>query len=200
MAPEIALKEPYAEQADVFSFSMLLWEIVSIEVLYPDYSIKDYFFRVCKNDERPPLTGNAKRWPAILKTVIQEGWDRNPQKRPSMKRIGQLIRGLLQDIASGEDSILNRTQHMLNKSRRSLHNTIPTGSVDGNDNNDNPMMSDSAGRRSGKRSERLHQSGISTNTAKTSSSVNAPTTMTSRRTESFHQNFDPDTLMGDSAG
>ncbi|KAL3894058.1 MAG: hypothetical protein SGARI_007861, partial [Bacillariaceae sp.] len=90
-----------------------------------------------------------------------------------MKRIGQLIRGLLQDIASGDDSIVNRTQHMLNKSRRSLHNTIPAGLVgehgDNNDSN-NPMMDDSPGRRSGKRSQRLHQSGVSTNTAKTSSS------------------------------
>jgi serine/threonine protein kinase len=192
MAPEVALKEPYDKEADVFSFSMLLWEIVSVEVLYPDYSIKEYFFRVCKNNERPPLAGNAKRWPAILKAVIQEGWNRNPQQRPTMKRFGMLIRGLLHDIASGDESIENRTQHMLNKSRRSLHNTVSVGQTDDADNN--PMMNNSDGRRSGRRSDRKQKSGISTTAAKTLSSVRTP-----RRSESFHQNFDPETLIGGNA-
>jgi hypothetical protein len=120
MAPEIALKEPYGKEADVFSLSMLLWEIVSLEILYPDYSLKDYYFKVCKSNERPPITGE---WPAILKALVQEGWDRSPEKRPPMKRIATLVRALLQDLSSGDESIMNRTRHMLDKSRRSLHNT-----------------------------------------------------------------------------
>jgi hypothetical protein len=122
MAPEIALKQPYDKECDVFSFSMLLWEIASLQFMYPNYSIKDYFVRVCKYNERPPVPGNGgPTWPAILKSIVQEGWSPEPKKRPSMKRIGMLLRGLLQDISSGDDSITNRTQHMMNKSRRSLH-------------------------------------------------------------------------------
>lgn len=85
-----------------------------------------------------------------------------------MKRMGMLIRGLLQDIASGDESIVNRTQHMLNKSRRSLHNTLQSGT------DDNPMMNDSAGRRSGRKSERFQQSGVSAMMTKSFSSVRAP--------------------------
>jgi len=147
MAPEIALRQPYDKECDVFSFSMLLWEIVSFEFMYPDYTIRDYYVKVCKNNERPPIpTGRRNSgWPAILKSIVEEGWDPNPQKRPSMKRVGQLIRGLLTDLSydsvggGGDDSIVNRTQHMMNKSRRSLHGESfgLTGSRNNNNNNNN---------------------------------------------------------------
>jgi Protein tyrosine and serine/threonine kinase len=181
MAPEIALKEPYDKEADVFSFTMLLWEILSMEVMYPSYTIKDYFVRVCKQNERPPIPSN-KSWPPVMKALVQEGWDRNPQKRPTMKRVGMLIRGLLSDMSSGDDGIVNRSTHMMDKSRRSLHNNLVTG--------DDPMMDSSSGRRrAGRRSDRA--SGLGTNTTgKASAGVHA----SGRMRESFHQNFDTSEL------
>jgi hypothetical protein len=37
-----------------------------------------------------------------------------------MKRIGTLIRGDLEDLST-DDKVVNRTEHMLNRSRRSFH-------------------------------------------------------------------------------
>ena len=124
MAPEIALKQPYDKECDVFSFSMLLWEIASFQFMYPDYSIKDYYIKVCKGNERPPIPVSSWSWPAILKSIVTEGWDANPKKRPTMKRVGMLLRGLLQDICNDDDAISNRTQHMMNISRRSFHDGL----------------------------------------------------------------------------
>ena len=154
MAPEIALRRPYDKECDVFSFSMLLWEIMSFQFMYPDYTIRDYYVKVCKNNERPPIpTGgyNNKRrgvrggCPAILKSIIEEGWDPNPQKRPSMKRVRLMIRGLLADLSldsnnnnssggNNAEDIINRSRRLLDKSRRSLHGNLP-GSRNGNNNN-----------------------------------------------------------------
>jgi hypothetical protein len=53
-----------------------------------------------------------------MKTIVAEAWDKDPKKRPSMKRIGTLIRADLEDMTS-DSSVLNRTEHMMNRSGRS---------------------------------------------------------------------------------
>ena len=153
MAPEIALRKPYGEKVDVFSYSMLLREIVSLEFLYPEYTtIKDYFIRVCKCNGRPSFL--ESRWSSddqvvpgavVLKTIITEGWDPTPQQRPTMKRIGSVLRGLLNDMVEEEllhaddhfnltldenendGAIRNRTNHMMNRSNNSKQFDISFG-------------------------------------------------------------------------
>lgn len=172
MAPEVALKEPYDKECDVFSFSMLLWEIASFQFAYPNYSVKDYYINVCKNNQRPSIpTGSA--WPAILKSIVTEGWGRNPQKRPTMKRVGMLLRGLLQDI-SNDDSITNRTQHMLNKSRKSWHDYVGTpGGSGGGGGGGNGSVSGGSGGSGGSRGS-------------TPSSSSKPPPINSRRRSGHH--------------
>ena len=120
MAPEIALKKPYDKEADVYSFSVLLWEVMGLEWAYDGFDARQYFVQVCARNLRLPI---SKSWPAIVKIIIQEGWDPNPQKRPTMKRIGTLLRGELKNMTD-DATIVNRTQHMLNKSRRSLRGLV----------------------------------------------------------------------------
>jgi hypothetical protein len=174
MAPEIALKEPYDKEADVFSFSMLLWEITSMEFLFPGYTVRDYLVRVVMHNERPTIPKN-KNWHPVIKTIVQEGWDRKPQSRPSMKRISMMIRGLLQDMFN-DDSIMHRSTHMMDKSHRSLHNTLAQEK-----GNVHPMMMENGSviRRPG---------GTHMDIPTTNSLVKSMTTNT--RKETFHQNFD----------
>jgi serine/threonine protein kinase len=117
MAPEVALGQPYDKEADVFSFSILLWEILSLDWAFNGYTAPEYFERVCKGNERLPI-GKGGSWPVIMKTIVAEAWDKDPKKRPTMKRIGTLIRADLEDMTS-DTSVLNRTEHMMNKSGRS---------------------------------------------------------------------------------
>lgn len=115
MAPEVALGKPYDREADVFSFAVLLWEILSVDWAFNGYDARQYFVRVCAENQRLPV---QRSWPAMVRVVIQEGWDPNPQKRPNMKRVGNLLRGELEDITT-DTAVLNRTQHMMNRSQRS---------------------------------------------------------------------------------
>lgn len=123
MAPEIALRKPYNQKCDVFSFSMLFYEMITLEFLFPDYRIKDYYTRVCQNEERPTFsstntnttesnnTSNTTTtpqegttiWnslPPPIQKIIEEGWSVNPSQRPDMKRIGIVLRGLLLTIVA----------------------------------------------------------------------------------------------------
>ena len=122
MAPEVAFGNPYDGNADVYSFSTLLWEIISVSRAYPGYGVALYFRRVVKENYRMPIGGSY--WPATLKSIVREGWDKDPQKRPTMKRVGTLIRGELNELADlDEAAVLNRTRHMANRSLRSMRMT-----------------------------------------------------------------------------
>lgn len=116
MAPEVALGKPYDQKADVFSFSILLWEVMSMAWAFNGYDARRYFIDVCAHHQRLPIP--QRPWPAIVRTIVQEGWDKEAKKRPTMKRIGTLLRAELEDRTT-DDAVLNRTQHMMNKSRRS---------------------------------------------------------------------------------
>jgi serine/threonine protein kinase len=116
MAPEICKGETYDTEAVVFSFAILLWEILSLHWAFNGCSLNEYYHRVALQHERLPITSS---WPVIVRTILVEAWDKDPQKRPSMKRIGTLIRADLQDI-SEDDNVVNRTEHMMNRSKRSF--------------------------------------------------------------------------------
>jgi hypothetical protein len=45
-------------------------------------------------------------------------WDKDPQKRPTMKDLGAHIRDVLEGVSTEDETIVNRTQHMLNRSRQ----------------------------------------------------------------------------------
>ncbi len=120
MAPEIALGKPYDKEADVYSFSILLWEIIGLEWAFNGFDAREYFVQVCARNLRLSL---PRKWPAMVRVIIQEGWDPKPDQRPSMNRIGTMLRGELKDITSDND-ILNRDEHMMNKSKRSARGIL----------------------------------------------------------------------------
>ena len=82
MAPEVAECKPYDCKADVFSFAILLWEMLALRTAFKGYSRKEFLDRVVRRRER--LIVN-RLWPSLTRTVIKEAWDNDTQKRPDMK-------------------------------------------------------------------------------------------------------------------
>ena len=116
MAPEVVLSKPYDSKADVFSFAILLWEILSLQNSFPKYNKLDYLQQVCNMKVRPKV---SRDWPPFTTSILKEAWLDNPEKRPTMHRISSMIRGDMNTM-SNDDSVRNRTQHLLNRSRRSM--------------------------------------------------------------------------------
>lgn len=109
MAPEVAMKLPYDTSCDVFSFSFLLYEVMSLkDTPYHGYQPREYFQRVVKGNERPSV---HRTWPKEIKQAMTASWNNQPKERPNMRRIAQMIRADLQQITE-EDEVLNRTKHM----------------------------------------------------------------------------------------
>ena len=76
MASEVLREEPYNVKADVFSFSLVVWEIFTLERPHERSSPDASLF-----GERPKI---PKEWPAALKRILQRGWADDLETRPSM--------------------------------------------------------------------------------------------------------------------
>ena len=117
MAPEVARGRPYDCKCDVFSFAILFWEIASLKPAFKGFTRYMYFDRVVQEGERLPL---PKKLNPLTKLMAIEAWDPNPEKRPDMRRVAALIRGDLNEMSNGDETVLHRTKHMMNRSHHSF--------------------------------------------------------------------------------
>jgi len=80
MAPEVAAYEAYNELADVYSFSIVLWEIVTLEKPYKNLNCKEWFQQVVVEGVRPDID---EYWPTKLQYLLKCCWSKEINERPS---------------------------------------------------------------------------------------------------------------------
>ncbi|KAF5827936.1 kinase-like domain-containing protein [Dunaliella salina] len=96
---EMFRNEDYSEKVDVFSFGVMLYEVIhrylvicSISNEGTQEEIEDYA-REVSTGYRPPLGDN---WPSELRDLIRRCWDQDPSKRPSMDQVAQQLKNMLE--------------------------------------------------------------------------------------------------------
>lgn len=95
MAPEVALSEPYSLNADLYSFAILLWELLSLKKAFAYMPVDDHRELVVKNNDRPELDPS---WSQGLCDLLESCWHRSPFERPSAKDAYKAIRTEIQEI------------------------------------------------------------------------------------------------------
>ncbi|PIM97344.1 Tyrosine kinase [Handroanthus impetiginosus] len=86
LAPEVFRNEEYDTKVDVFSFALILQEM--IEGCPPFHSKQDHEVPKCyAAKERPPFKAPTKFYARGLKQLIEECWSENPADRPTFKQI-----------------------------------------------------------------------------------------------------------------
>jgi len=83
-APEVLRNSDYSTSADVYSFGIVLWELLTRDHLYPNMPPFQIIFNVGTQKARPPLPTTL---PPHLLCLIQECWDEEPTARPSFLEI-----------------------------------------------------------------------------------------------------------------
>ena len=84
MAPEVAKEEPVNKKCDVFSFSLVVWELMEHKIPFHD-ARNDLMASIAIMDgKRPPITS---AWPDYLSALTKQGWSQNSQDRPSFADI-----------------------------------------------------------------------------------------------------------------
>jgi len=85
MAPEVAMAKPYNHKAEIYSFSIVLWEMVALRRPYESIVADDFKRRVCENEERPKIF--EKKWEPQLCDLFSRSWAVDMRARPEAHEI-----------------------------------------------------------------------------------------------------------------
>ncbi|XP_050365202.1 serine/threonine-protein kinase STY46-like [Argentina anserina] len=94
MAPEVINHQPYDQKADIFSFAIVLWELVTAKVPYDTMTPLQAALGV-RQGLRPELPTNAH--PKLL-DLMQRCWDAVPLNRPAFSDIAAELETLAQEV------------------------------------------------------------------------------------------------------
>ncbi|KAL5778292.1 hypothetical protein ACOSP7_011218 [Xanthoceras sorbifolium] len=91
MAPEVIEHKPYGHKADVFSFGIVLWELLTGKLPYEDLTPLQAAVGVVQKGLRPTIPRYTHREFAEL---LERCWQQDPSLRPEFSEITELLQHL----------------------------------------------------------------------------------------------------------
>lgn len=92
MAPEVALGQPYNETADVYSLTILLWQMLMLEPPFQNFTMSLLKKNVYQGGLRPKC---SSKWSSELTRLMLSGWHKDIPQRPLMNGMMEAIRNEL---------------------------------------------------------------------------------------------------------
>uniref|UniRef100_A0A8C6Q2L5 Mitogen-activated protein kinase kinase kinase 12 n=1 Tax=Nothobranchius furzeri TaxID=105023 RepID=A0A8C6Q2L5_NOTFU len=84
MAPEVIRNEPVSEKVDIWSFGVVLWEMLTGEIPYKDVDSSAIIWGVGNNSLQLPVPESC---PDGFKVLLRQCWNCKPRNRPSFRQI-----------------------------------------------------------------------------------------------------------------
>jgi len=95
MSPEVLLGQDVDEKADVYSFGIVLWEIITGQEPFPYMEdFKTFKTAITKNNERPAIPEDIH---PNLRSLLELCWHKDPAKRPTFQQILPLLDSVIVD-------------------------------------------------------------------------------------------------------
>mmetsp|Transcript_1733 Transcript_1733/g.3389 ORF Transcript_1733/g.3389 Transcript_1733/m.3389 type:complete len:1106 (+) Transcript_1733:277-3594(+) len=92
MPPECLASSDYAEPADVYSFGIIMWELLTRECPFDGKTPIQCALAVLNNDARPPIPD----WcPPALMSLIKSCVTRKPSERPTFEEVLEALDGMM---------------------------------------------------------------------------------------------------------
>ncbi|KAE8992728.1 hypothetical protein PR003_g10139 [Phytophthora rubi] len=102
-APEVIRHEPYDEKADVYSYAIVLWELVERKDPYDNLNAFQVPLQVANEGLRP--ADFTRPAPLGLEQLMRQCWDADPEQRPSFADISLTLSTWLRTKSGeGDDS------------------------------------------------------------------------------------------------
>lgn len=133
MDPIVALGLPYNELCDVYSFCIVLWQILQLDTPYLGYNMQSFRTKVFVNPGTRPIMND--KWPIKLQQMMGDGWSYNYKVRPTMKSICITLHELLthhnESSEQQQQQDDNDTDNSTKQQRRSKKPPSRASSFDG---------------------------------------------------------------------
>ncbi|CAK0733933.1 hypothetical protein CVIRNUC_000357 [Coccomyxa viridis] len=100
MAPEVFRHEPYNFKVDVYSFSMIAYQLFELTPPFSGMDPVDAARKAALAEERPPLMRLATNMPTMktLKKMVTRCWDPNPERRPNFEEVVVILDNLIKQM------------------------------------------------------------------------------------------------------
>lgn len=127
MAPEVIRNEPCSEKVDIWSYGVVLWEMLTCEIPYKDVDSSAIIWGVGNNSLHLPVPSTC---PEGFKLIVTLCWNEKPKNRPSFKLISTHL-----DIAGLE--LLKQSNKEYFETQKSWKEEIRTHMMQMNQNGTN---------------------------------------------------------------
>ncbi|KAI4996747.1 hypothetical protein ZWY2020_052089 [Hordeum vulgare] len=98
MAPEVLRNEPSNEKSDVYSYGVVLWELVTQKIPWDTLNTMQVIGAVGFMDHRLEIPSDIDpQWASMIESC----WDSDPQRRPSFQELLERLRELQKKYALG---------------------------------------------------------------------------------------------------
>ena len=88
MDPESLANYSYSRKSDVWSFAIVITEIVNRKMPHPGLALEDVFYRVRDSGAHPQLPEGA---PDVLKILCDMCFQKDPNDRPTMEEVCDIL-------------------------------------------------------------------------------------------------------------
>uniref|UniRef100_I3JZG9 Mitogen-activated protein kinase kinase kinase 7 n=1 Tax=Oreochromis niloticus TaxID=8128 RepID=I3JZG9_ORENI len=123
MAPEVFEGSNYSEKCDVFSWGIILWEVITRKKPFDEIGGSAFCIMwAVHRGTRPPL---IKDLPEPIETLMTRCWDKEPSQRPSMNEVKNTMNHLMKYFP-GSDEPLD-LPHQSSASRSGSSSATSTG-------------------------------------------------------------------------
>jgi serine/threonine protein kinase len=95
MAPELHQRQPYTQKMDIYSFGIVLWELVSGDIPFSEVRWDTEIAEKVVRGERPPIPPECSD---RLRDLIEYCWAAEPDVRPSFVEIQAQLIQIAEDL------------------------------------------------------------------------------------------------------
>lgn len=95
MAPEVLGGQSYTEKVDIYSFGIVMYEVVTRRVPFEETGLNPIQVAISvSKGSRPALEFVPPECPEPILTLMQACWDQVPENRPSMEQVIQVLKSV----------------------------------------------------------------------------------------------------------